>query len=348
METAMGTESDAVAFLAALAEAPHRYDFYQTLRRLECLHRDKPRWGSAARPLDEPIRLGQDPDLTFAPAALASFNPGADGQPGRLQVRVFGLMGPNGPLPLYLTEYVRERLRNANDPTLSRFLDVLQHRFVALFYRAWAQAQPHVSHDRPEDDRFASWVAALIGFGSKALRGRDTVPDLGKFYHSGRLVHQTRPAEGLVAIVRDFFRVPAQVERFVGQWLTLDVPERSSLARVGTVLGGGAVLGESVWDCQSRFRLRLGPLSYAQYESFLPGGSRLRQLIDWVRLYVNVELDWDLQLRLLAQEVPSAHLGGGERLGWSTWLGARGQPDDAEDLCLVAEAHVSVRVATWT
>ena len=28
----MGRETDAVAFFAALAEAPYRYDFYQTLR----------------------------------------------------------------------------------------------------------------------------------------------------------------------------------------------------------------------------------------------------------------------------------------------------------------------------
>ena len=64
--------------------------------------------------------------------------------------RLFGLLGPNGPLPLHLTEYARERLRHAGDPTLSRFLDIFHHRFLALFYRAWAQAQPHVNRDRPE------------------------------------------------------------------------------------------------------------------------------------------------------------------------------------------------------
>ena len=59
----MGRETDAVAFFSALAEAPYQYDFYQTLRRLECLYHEKPRWGQALRPVDEPVRLGQDPDL---------------------------------------------------------------------------------------------------------------------------------------------------------------------------------------------------------------------------------------------------------------------------------------------
>ena len=143
MGAAVGRETDALAFFAALEESPYRYDFYQTLRRMECLYDGKPRWGEALRPVDEPVRLGQDPDLSFAPAPLASFE--RRGKTPRLQVRLFGLFGPNGPLPLHLTEFARERLRLAGDPTFSRFLAIFHHRFLALFYRAWAQAQPHVT-----------------------------------------------------------------------------------------------------------------------------------------------------------------------------------------------------------
>ena len=151
MGATMGRETDALAFFAALAAAPYRYDFYQTLRRLECLLRRQAALGRALRPVDEPVRLGQDPDLSFAPAPLASFETGRrDGRRG-CRCRLFGLLGPNGPLPIHLTEYARERLRHAGDPTLSRFLDLFHHRFLALFYRAWAQAQPHVNRDRPEE-----------------------------------------------------------------------------------------------------------------------------------------------------------------------------------------------------
>ena len=71
MGAKLGYETDALNFLADLAREPYRYDFYQTLRRLECLYGDKPRWGAALRPVDEPLRLGQDPDVAFAPAPLA-------------------------------------------------------------------------------------------------------------------------------------------------------------------------------------------------------------------------------------------------------------------------------------
>jgi type VI secretion system protein ImpH len=361
MGTAMGRATDAVAFLAELAEAPYRFDFYQTLRRLECLYDDRPRWGEALRPIEERVRLGQDPDLSFAPAPLASFDPGEEGRPPRLQVRLFGLLGPNGPLPLHLTEYARERLRNAGDPTLSRFLDLFHHRFLALFYRAWAQAQPHVNRDRPGADRFGAYVGAFIGVSPPAFRNRDTLPDVAKFFHVGALVRQVRNAEGLAGIVQHFFRVPAQIQEFVGHWMSLGPRERTYLAREGATLGSGAVLGRTVWDRQHKFRIRLGPLTFAQYESFLPDVARPRQggderiatqaplarprplqkLVDWVRLYGCMELDWDVRLRLAASEVPRLRLGRVGQLGWTTWLGTRSADRDADDLCLNAERFVA-------
>src|SRR5258708_11437992 len=123
MDARVGRETDSVAFLAALAEAPYRYDFYQTLRRLECLYDTRPRWGEALRPIDEPVRLGQDPDLSFAPAPLASFD-SRGGKPPRLQVRLFCLCGPYGPLPVHTSEHASERLCVAGHPTVSRVLDI--------------------------------------------------------------------------------------------------------------------------------------------------------------------------------------------------------------------------------
>ena len=334
-----GRETDALTFFAELSTAPYRYDFYQTLRRLECLYESKPRWGQALRPVDEPVRLGQEPDLSFAPAPLASFER-RDGRPPRLQVRLFGLFGPNGPLPIHLTEYARERMQHANDPTLSRFLDVFHHRFLALFYRAWAQAQPHVNRDRPRDDRFTIYVGSFIGMAPSALRDRDALPDLAKFFHVGALIRQVRNPEGLMHILQHFFRVPVKIEQFVGHWMFLSRRDRSSLTPEGAQLGVSAVLGDSVWDRQHKFRIHLGPLTLAQYEDFLPGGRTLPKLVDWVRMYCCFEFDWDVRLQLKAEEVPMLALGAGQRLGFTAWLGDRLTRTAADDLCLDAEALV--------
>lgn len=350
----MGREADALAFLAALEDAPYRYDFYQTLRRLECLHPGKPRLGTARRPVDEAVRLGQEPSLVFAPAPLASVD--RSGRLPRVQVHLFGLLGPNGPLPTHITEYVRERLRHAGDPTLSRFLDLLQHRLIALFYRAWAQAQPHVHRDRPGEDRFTAYLGSFIGLAPEVFRDRDTVPDLAKFHMVGHLARQQRSAEGLRAILRAFFRVPMEVQEFAGGWLQLGQGERTSLRGEGAPLGAGAVLGGRVWDRQHKIRIVAGPLSYDEYQAFLPPAEAdgadgvaapvLRQLVDWMRLYLGFELQWELQLILARGDVPPLRLGRKGRLGWTTWTGRRSADHDADDLCLNAEAFVSPGVVT--
>lgn len=337
MGPAMGRAPDSLALLEALHREPWAFDFYQALRRLEALHPDKPRFGEALRPADEPVRLGQEPSLGFAPAPLSAFERGAAGEPDRLRVHFFGLLGPNGPLPLHLTEYARQRLRQG-DPTFARFLDIFHHRLLMLFYRAWAQAQPTVSLDRPQDDRFAQHLGALTGLGMPALRDRDSVADFAKLHWTGLLARQARNADGLRAILRGYFRIPVTIEQFVGHWLRLPATERTTLGRRGCALGQDAVIGAQVYDRQHKIRVRAGPLSLAQYESFLPGGANLRKLVDWIRFYLGFEFVWDVQLVLERNAVPAARLGGSQRLGWSAWLGTRRVEADADDVALDAEA----------
>jgi type VI secretion system protein ImpH len=312
-------------FLDALARAPHRFDFFQALRRIEALsfHRgDRPRLGAALRPADEPIRLGQEPDLAFAASALARLRPALDGAPPRLAVNFFGLFGPNGPLPLHLTEYARDRQRNADDPTMVRFFDLFHHRMLMLFYRAWASGQPTVSHDRPAANRFELYVGALAGYGLTAVRARDSFPDAAKLYYAGRLAAQSRNAEGLAAVIGDFFRVPAQVEQFVGGWIELPLDHRwklgGSTARGG--LGISTTIGAQIWAPQQKFRIVLGPLARDEFQRMLPGGSSLPRLAALVRGYTGDELRWDLRLVLEDRVEEPWHLGR-SRLAWTAWLG---------------------------
>ena len=334
---------DPLEYFRMMAEAPFNVDYFQALRRLECFYPDKPRLGSGMRPVDEAIRLAQEPSMTFAPATLSAFvMPGA-GRPGRMEVRFFGLLGPNGPLPLHLTEHGRDRLLHANDPTFVRFLDIFHHRFLLLFYRAWAQAQPTVSLDRPKQDRFSIYVGSLIGQAGAKVRERDAVEDAAKLFFSGILSRHTRNRDGLVALLAGYFRVPARVEEFVGHWMRLSARDRTRLGSLaeGSEVGLGAVVGSRVWDRQHKIRIWLGPLTLAQYESFLPGGTAIKRLIAWVKQYLCLELEWDVRLVLARNEVPRIRAGRYGRLGWTTWLGKRLPKADAGNLTLNAERLAS-------
>jgi type VI secretion system protein ImpH len=335
------TATPALTPLAAeLARAPYAYDFFQAARRLECEHRDAPRWGRALRPADEPVRFGQDPSVAFAPAALASFTRAEAERPARLGVRFFGAFGANGPLPLHLTDYCKQRLHHHADATLARFVDLFHHRLLSLFYRAWAESRPTVCHDRPDEDRFMVFVASAFGLGAPALRDRDAFPDHAKLYFAGRLACQARNAEGLRAMLQDFFEVPAAIEQFVGQQAEipdeyawhLGVAPRRGMAPMG-VLGQSATLGTLVWMRQQKFRIALGPLHIGDFRRFAPGGGSLPSLVAMVRNYAGDELDWDLRLMVEHQAVQPLVLGARSQLGWNSWLVGDGeQLRDWEDL----------------
>jgi type VI secretion system protein ImpH len=335
-----GRATARLALFAALERAPWSFDFFQALRRLEGLSPDRPRLGKAVRPSDEPVRLSQEASMAFAPSTLSAFEEQDDGLPPRLEQRVFGLLGPNGPLPLHLTEYARERLRLHGDRTLVRFFDLFHHRMALFFYRAWTEARPTVQHDRPDEDRFAVYVGALAGYGSPATRDGDTIHDHAKRFFAGHLARSARNAEGLAAILEGYFGLPARVDQFALGWLELPRDQRTSLRGdrdPSGALGIGTVLGARVRDAQSRFRIVLGPMDLDRYHDLLPGRPSLRRLVDWVRNYVGFEFDWEVQLVLARDEVPGIRLGREGLLGWTTWLGTRKAPTDADDLILAPE-----------
>jgi type VI secretion system protein ImpH len=327
----------------SLEKRPYEFGLFPLLRRIECLYDEKPRLGASQRPSEDPIRIGQEPATTFESASLTAFQIAEDAKPHRLTVRHPGLLGPNGPLPLHLTEYAQQRMRRHGDQTFVRFLDIFHHRMISLFYRAWANNEPTISFDRPHSDRFSDYVGAMAGFGMSTLRKRDEVADLTKFYYCGRLSGQTKCAEGLQDILCDYFRLPVRIESFVGEWLTLPARDICRLGRdpANGTLGRSAMLGSRTWGCQHKFRIIVGPLGFDAYESLLPVGDRIRRLIALVRNYIGDELAWDLQLILKREEVPAMRLSSRSRLGWTAWLGKKPQACDADELVIDAFAFIT-------
>lgn len=328
-------------FWQQVAHAPHAYDLYTLLRWVDARAGAPVRLGRAAHPGEEPLRIGQQPSLAFAPATLASATPAHEGALPRVSIYSFGLFGPNGPLPLHLTEYARDRARNHDDPVLSAFADLFHHRLILLFYRAWADAQPTVSLDHGRAARFDAYLASLIHQGLPSQLQRDEIPAHARYFMAGHLVRQTRNPEGLQQILRAYLGVPVEVVELVAHWLPVEPGQRTTLrARSPTrTLGGGAMLGIAVRDVQSKFELRLGPLSREQYRDLLPGTRRARQVAQWVHHYIGLEWAWDMRLILAADQVIGHTLGPGQPLGWGSWLGMRASAADADDLVYPPEAY---------
>jgi len=319
-----------------LESKPYSFDFFQCVRRLEVAQGKGRGVGLSARPADDPVRFCQEATLAFSPSTVSAYVPGKTGMAPRLYVNFMGLLGPNGPLPGHITEFTRDRVLHHDDPTLSRFFDLFNHRMVSLYYRAWACSQPTVQYDRPKTDRFSIYVGSLLGLGVESLLKRDAVPDVAKLHYAGRLANETKNAAGLQAIFSDYFCVQAEVLQFFGHWMSLpqDCCCRLGESPATGSLGTTVIVGSRFWDCQQKFRIRCGPMGYDDYKRLLPQGDSFKKMVAWVRNYVGDELSWDVQLILRANETPQLQLGQLGQLGWTTWLSSQPLDKDQSELVL--------------
>lgn len=331
----------ALEFLTQVSETPYRYGFFQTVRRINCFYNDKPVTGWTSKPSDDPIRFTQEPYTFFAPSTLAGLTIDSSSRYPKLSQRFIGVFGPNGPLPLHMTEYARDRSRHHRDHSLSSFVDIFHHRIVSLFYAAWAQSQPVVQFDRPDQDRFAMYIGSLIGLGPPSLRDTDAMKHLSKLSFAGHLGSLPRHVDGLISIINGYFDVPTKVQEFVAHWMQIPKADRFKLGESGISgrLGQDTILGERVWQRQDKFRILLGPLSLERYESFLPSGKSFKALVAVVRNFVGMECMWEVNLILKKEEKPVTCLGVSGVLGWTSWLQTKKQVDHVEDLLLQVENY---------
>jgi type VI secretion system protein ImpH len=205
--------------------------------------------------------------------------------------------------------------------------------------------------ERPKIDLFSQVLLDLGGVGTPLLRYKDSVravpkprsdvPDATLRYFSGHLSQTHRSSVSLSRMLTEFFGVSAQIVPFIGQWVQLPLEYQTCLkrrdlasfaaplARAAEVsseprLGQNTVVGSRIWEVQGRFRVRLGPLTFDQFQHFLPVGARYRRLAHLVRLYAGPTFDFDIQPVLKGPDVPWCQIGAkgahAPRLGWNTWL----------------------------
>lgn len=317
----------------------YRFDFFQAVRLLERLDPDREPVGESVDPKKEAVRFRSRVSLMFPPSQIHDIEapgPGESG-PAKMTVPFWGLTGPIGVLPTPYTELLIERTRY-KDTGLWEFLDLFHHRLLSFFYRAWEKSRFPVAYERTGEDRFTTFLFDVVGMGTDHLRGRMAVPDQALVFYSGLIAQRPHSATALAQVLRDYFRVPVEVDQFHGQWLALEAENLTRMGAANSELGVNLVAGTHVFVSQSKFRVRLGPLTLRQFSSFLPNGRALRPLSQMSRFLAGFELDFDVQLVLKKEEVPPCQLGGAgaipPMLGWSTWVRTEEMKEDAGDVVL--------------
>jgi len=308
-----------------LREDPCSFEFFQAVALLQRLRMNECEpVGQFCNPEDEAVHFRVNNALGF-PASQIQEIEWSENRPPQMKVNFMGLTGPSGVLPYAYTELILERLR-AKDGSLQDFLDIFNHRMISFFYRAWEKYRFPATYYRG-DDIFRHHLLDFIGLGTPGLQNRQAVSDDALLHYVALFAAQARSAEALEAVLNDYFEVPVEIEQFAGSWYRLDASAQCRMDDNPTdaeKLGAGVVVGDEIWDQESRVRIKLGPLSLSRYRDFLPGGDAHEPLKAMVKFFSNDELDFEVMLILNREEVPRCEVGvddgTGPRLGWVSWL----------------------------
>lgn len=311
-----------------LAE-PYRFDFFQAVRILEILRGgDSP--GSGTDPASESVRFRSRVGLDFPASEIQQISVPKKPGPVEMTVNFMGLAGAFGPMAIPDTESLLERIR-VKDFAMRDFLDIFNHRLLSLMYQVRKVHRVALTRKSPDETPVARYLFSLFGLGLPELRDRlPGVDDRALLYSAGILSQHPRSAAGLACLLARHFGVETRVVQLYGKWRDLAPDQWTRIGVDGQhqVLGDSAAVGTRVWDQQGAFEVRLGPLTFVQFQEFVEGGAAHAPLCALTRFFAGQEFDFAFRLILRAGEVPALKLGSA-RLGRTSWLTAR--PLTADD-----------------
>ncbi len=310
------TPAQHLSFLSGTVATIRKWGLFALVRGAESRAPELPPVGRSRLPSQNIIDLAQAPNMGFADSTLETI----DIKGGRAHVSGYwlGLTGPMGPLPSHITEFATYERKYAKTRPFGRFLDLLAGRMLQFFYRAWADSQPAAMADRPKDDRFAGYIAALTG-AYEGAGDRSGLPAQARLHYAALFASQ-RSARGIEDALSHLLRQPVRVLEFQPRWRDIESEDRSRLGQAFAQLGGDIVVGRRVRTASDAFRVVIHARSMREYESLLPEGGRFAFVAEALDAFAPSHLEWDMALELEEKLVPPLKLDGRGRLGWTSWL----------------------------
>lgn len=306
-----------------LAYGKSEPSFFEIVRRFEQLDEALPKLGYANLPSQEPLRFGQKPFLNFPYSDVDSIQERNGNTSALMFVYFFGLLGVNGPMPLAFTSFVFQRSHNHYDYTWQRFLDIINHRFLTYFYRAWSQNEASVSLDRAEKGLFDYIVRGLAGLPKALLDGMSD--------------EQSKAITGAVSYFRPLLKSKVGLEKMLSEYLdrpvlvkdmvlnSYKIPERY-LAKLGnketSTLGVNIQLGKRYYSISKKIEIEIGPIDLKEYQMFLPESELFNSLCYLISSYCNSIIYFDFVISIKSDTINKNKLGNYDiELGHNLWIG---------------------------
>ncbi len=296
---------------------PARTDFIELIRNCDKLSENSEATGWADTVVEEFWRFGQSPSLHSCGKTVASLS---ERQAGGAHMDVFplGLCGVEGPLSYDLTGLVISQSRNNYDYALQRFLDIVNHRFISLYYRACVQNDTALSFDLDKKDLIRSVQRSLSG--ADACGEFSLSPFLAE-HASSYALYGTYGSKGLELLLRSYLGFDIEVRERVFSSQLIPRELQCRLGKKSTaLLGENTQIGTHFFSNTKKFVLTIGPVDFKQCEQLLPGTKKYRKILNLVNFYLRKPMDFDIEFILNKSSLDGINLNGGASLGRSCYF----------------------------
>lgn len=328
----------------ALEERLRATSFFRAVWLLERLHPGSAPVGGTGPARQEAVRLRPSTSLSFPTADVtgAERMETEDREFWRITTPLLGLYGVTSPLPSFYSEDIlQEELREESDP-VRLFLDLVNHRLLALLYRAWSKYRWEFTYEPDASDETSRRLLGWLGLATPGMRETLGIPAERLLRYAGAISQRPRSASLVSGVLADWFDVPVRLAPCVARWVRIAEPDRSRLGHSGSTLGEDLVVGERILDRGGKCRIEIGPIDFDVYATLHPGGGDHAALHELTDFMLPDRLAFDLRFQVRAQTVPALRLTSDEdalQLGWSTWIGA---PEGARLAILPGETDKDV------
>jgi type VI secretion system protein ImpH len=303
--------------IGQLLAEPQRFEFFQAVRLIEQVQ--PPRR----------LRYRNRLSLAFPPNQIENISD--DGEDIiRITPAFMGMLGSHGVMPLHYSERINRREKTSNDGGPRAFFDMLSHRALDMFYQAWAKHRPECMASPDGGDEFQAMLTALSG----ASASGEVVDHETLAFYAMQIRCRAVSAPLVAGMYSEYFNVPVAVGQLIGAWQELPLADQAVLGTANVDLDAGVMLGGRIYGCDSRVRLRIGPLDRTRYESFLPGRGAATHLAALLALHCGIGMTYEVRLIQLAADMRGVSLdaSGDVRLGVNARMLSGPSDEDREEL----------------
>ncbi len=237
-------------------------------------------------------------------------------------INSINLFGAGSPLPAHYYESIAcddEQGRRVRD-----FLDLFNQRLQALIYPIWKKYRYYMQFASSANDAFSARMFALIGLGYPELRHSSRIQWPKLLPYLGLLSIKVQSASLLEAVLRYYFNHKALfIEQCVLRRVQIPMQQRNQLGKANHRLSQNLVLGDSIADRRTTFRIHIRELDWDTFHYFLPIGEGYAVLRELVGFILREPLEYDISLSMPAGSSQPMMLSNNNkcRLGWTSWFG---------------------------